>query len=113
MKLYWKDIEIPIGASVQVIEPGGDGFPRKWKILEIKEKKNNAEYYEPSSGKSFVLKKVMKNKRLYKKSAGGKLIQIPPCKYFLIIEESMDGAPVIQRCFNVDFLSTLLYVKII
>jgi hypothetical protein len=118
MKLYWKEMEIPMGARLQVIESGGDGMPKTWKILEIREKKNADEYYDPSSGKSHPLTKVMKNKRLFRKSRAGELLQVPPCTYFLVIEETEageaagDGASV-KKCFNVDFLSTLWDVKIL
>jgi hypothetical protein len=116
MKLYWKDTEIPIGSKLQVIESGGDKLPKIWEILEIREKKNADEYYDPSSGKSHPLTKVMKNKRLFRKSSAGELLQIPPCSYFLVLEETAaaetaGGGTAVKKCFNVDFLSTLRDVK--
>lgn len=113
MKLYWKDTEIPIGARLQVVESGGNGLPKFWKILEIREKKNADEFYDPSSGKSHPLTKVMKNKRLFRKSREGELLQVPPCTYFLVIEETAGGGASVKKCFNVDFLSTLWDVKIV
>jgi hypothetical protein len=126
MKLYWKDTEIPAGARLQVIESGGDGLPKIWKILEIREKKNADEYYDPSSGKSHPLTKVMNNRRLFRKSRAGELVQVPPCTCYLVIEEMAAagtaetaageaagaGTPV-KKCFNVDFLTTLWDVKIL
>ncbi len=116
MKLYWKNIEIPLGATLRVFEAGGDGLPKLWKILEIREKEGTNEYYDPHTKKSFSLKKVMKSRRLFKKRNEGGLLHIPPCTYFLVIEESPAGGgrePPIKRCFNVDYLSTLLDVKFI
>jgi hypothetical protein len=115
MDLYWKDTRVPIGASLQVVEAGGDGLPRRWKILEIREKNNSGEYYDPLSKKTFPLRKVMKNRRLFAKSKAGELLHIPPCTCFLVIEESSvsGGKPAKKRCFNVDFLSTLVDVKIL
>lgn len=102
-----------MGACLKVVETGGDGFPRIWKIMEIREKTSSDEYYDPRSKKSFPLTKVMKNKRLFRKSNEGDLLHIPPCTFFLVIEESLQGGPSKKRCFNVDFLSTLFEVKII
>lgn len=126
MKLYWKDIEIPIGAKLQVIESGGDGLPKFWKILEIRERENADEYYDPSSGKSHPLTKVMKNKRLFRKSRAGELVQVPPCTCYLVIEETAAAGTAetaagetagagksVKKCFNVDFLTTLWDVKIL
>ncbi len=115
MDLYWKNIRIPAGASLQVVEAGGDGVPRLWKVLEIREKKNGEDYYDPKAGKSHPLKKVLKSRRLFQKKEDGNLLHIPPCSYFLVIEESSvsGGEPARKRCFNVDFLSTLLDVKIL
>ena len=113
MDLYWKDKQIPLGAALQIIESGGDGYPRIWKILEIREKKSSDEYYDPESGKSFPLKKVMKSKRLYRKSREGDLLHIPPCTYYLVLEEADPSGAVKKRCFNVDFLSTLQDVRIL
>jgi hypothetical protein len=115
MDLYWKDTRIPAEASLRVVEAGGDGVPRLWKVLEIREKNNSDEYYDPLSKRTFPLRKVMKNRRLSAKSEAGDLLHIPPCSYFLVIEESSvsGGEPAKKRCFNVDFLSTLLDVKIL
>ncbi len=120
-----------MGGRLQVIESGGNKLPKIWKILEIREKKNADEYYDPSSGKSHPLTKVMKNKRLFRKSRAGELVQVPPCTYFLVIEETAaaetaaagtaETAPgetagagkSVKKCFNVDFLTTLWDVKIL
>ena len=116
MDLYWKNIHIPFGASLQVVEAGGDGFPRIWKILEIREKEEGEEYYDPHVKKGYSLRKVMKSRRLSNKSRDGELVHIPPCTYFLVIKEKLrnSGAEsAVIRCFNVDFLSTLLDVRVL
>ncbi len=120
MKLYWKDIEIRPGMMLKVIEQNyevvrSDGTPAEvqWEIIDIKERGPGHDLYEPEKDKTYPLKKVMSSKRLYRKKQAGKLVQIPPCAFYLIIEEYHDGEPALMRCYNVDMLELVRHVEIV
>jgi len=124
MKLYWKDIEL--GNNTVIYHQGEKGEPVQWRVLEIKERPPGTDYYDPDTGKEYPLKKVLKSRRLSKKQEEGRLLQVPPGIYYLVVEERIGKSNYCNengpgqaeekhsrlRCFNVDFLETLKGVQI-
>lgn len=121
MKLYWKDREV--GKNTVICHWGDRGELIRWKVLEIRERSSQVEYYDPERGKEYPLKKVLKSRRLSRKQEEGRLLQVPPGIYYLVVEElggnpeSFNETEVIPgkgnlRCFNVDFLETLRGARI-
>ena len=120
MKLYWKDTEIGPGSLLRVVEHDYEvvnNFGKRaevtWRITEIRTRGPGDDYYEPNTGKTFSLKKVMKNRRLHYKQQSGGLVQIPPCTNYLVIKEFHDGEPALWRCYNVDMLGLIRKVEVL
>ena len=120
MKLYWKDTEIGPGSLLRVVEHDYEvinNFDRRaeitWRITEIRTRGNDEDYYEPKTGKTFPVKKVMKTRRLHRKQQSGELVQIPPCTNYLVIKEFHDGGLALWRCYNVDMLGLIQKVEVL
>lgn len=120
MKLYWKNIEIRPGMTLAVVEQNYEvlnnyGNPARivWKILDIKTRNSDEDFYEPKKDKTYPLKKVMNNRRLSRRKSAGEIIHIPPCINYLVVEEYHDGIYAFMRCYNVDMLELIRHVEIV
>ena len=119
MEIYWKNRKIEAGTLLQVEERGSevldeDGRPVvvTWRILEIRSRGEGDDYYEPKSGKTYSMQKVMKRRRLRKKKLAGQLVAIPACSDYLVLREYRGGEDAGLRCFSVDMLGLLWDVKV-
>ena len=113
MELYWKDLRIEPGMTVEV-EENDDAAHRKkviWKIIDIAENTNQHAYYELGSGNTYALESVMKKRKLRKKQASGTLIQIPPSSDFLVVRRYHDGEEMGYFCYSVDLLNRVRNIR--
>lgn len=117
MTLYWKDVELTPGMVIRVEEQQYDVFNDNgkravvtWEILAVRKKDPSEDFLEPATGKTFPLKKLMNNKRLYRKMEKGSIVQIPPSKDYLVVEEYHDGKEAMIRCVSVDMLGLITKV---
>jgi hypothetical protein len=120
MGLYWKDIEITPGMTLEVVEENYEVFTEDgrraritWRILALRERAGNDAFYDTETGKTFSLRKVMKNRRLLRKKDEGILVQIPACTDYLVVEEFHDDKPAFKRCYSVDMLGLIRDMRIL
>jgi hypothetical protein len=119
MELFWKDIKIKPGMTLEVEEfndaasnEPGKPVRVRWKIIDIKPNPHQHAYYEVGTGKTYTLESVMKKRKLFKKHSSGELIQIPPSSDFLVVQRYHDGDAAGKHCYSVDLLSHIRNVKI-
>jgi hypothetical protein len=113
MELYWKNLRIEPGITVEVDE-NDDALSRKrvvWKIIDIAANTKQHAFYELGSGRTYPLESVMKKRKLQKKQASGTLIQIPPSSDFLVVQRYHDGEEIGYFCYSVDLLSRIRDIR--
>lgn len=120
MSLFWNDTEILPGMLLEVEEFNSElsllddtAVQVRWKILELKSKGKNEAFYEPGTGKSYSIRKVMKSRSLLRRQAAGKILQIPACTDYLVVQEYHDGKIAGMRCYSLDMLDQIRRVKIV
>ena len=120
MALYWQDTEIKSGMlleidefNYQVLNERGRRARVVWKVLALESKQRDEAYYETATGKKFSMRKVMKNRRLTAKLQEGRLIQIPACTDFLVVQEFHDGSAACMRCYSLDMLGNIRDFRIV
>ncbi len=111
--VYWNNMKLDSGTVLRVVEAGGMGPPKLWKVIAVRERSLDHHYYDPASKKSYTLSQVMRSKRLFNKNKKGMLLNIPPCEIFLVINEMpADGSEAPKkRCVNFMMLETLESVE--
>src|SRR6056297_371748 len=119
MGLFWNDIEIVPGMllevdefNYEVLDDEGRRAQVVWKILALDTKGRDEAYYEPSTGRKFSMKKVMKSRRLLRRLDIGDLIQIPACTDFLVVQEYHNRKPALMRCYSLDMLGNIRDIRI-
>lgn len=120
MGLYWKDIEITPGMILEVEEENYEVLDESgrrariiWKILAIRERTGDEAFYAVDTGRTYSLRKALKNRRLLRKKDEGTLVQIPACTDYLVVEEFHNGTTAFKRCYSVDMLGLIRNMKII
>jgi len=120
MELYWNETLLKPGMLIrvdernyQVLNAEGRRAQVVWEILGLDTKKGDAAYYDPDSGKSYSMRKLMKSRRLQMRLEQGTIIQIPACTEFLVVREYHDGVPAFKRCYSVDMLANISDFRII
>ena len=99
--------------NYEVFDETGRRARIAWKILAIRERTGDEAFYDTHTGKTFSLRKVMKNRRLSRKQDERTLIQIPACTDYLVIEEFHNGSPAFKRCYSVDMLGLIRNMRIV
>lgn len=120
MGLYWKDIEITPGMTLEVEEENYEVFTDDgrrariaWTILALRARAGNDAFYDTDTGRTYTLRKIMKSRRLLRKKDEGTLVQIPACTDYLVVEELHDGKPAFKRCCSVDMLGLIRNMRIL
>lgn len=120
MVLYWQDVPIQPGTVMRVDmldydirDDEGNRVTITWEILEIRERDSTDELLEPLTGKTYSMRRVMKNRRLGRKYHEGTVIQIPPSTHYLVVREFHDGEEALLRCFSVDMLGLIRDAEVI
>jgi len=120
MGLFWNDIEIVPGMllevdefNYEVLDDEGHRAQVVWKILALDTKGRDEAYYQPSTGRKFPMKKVMKSRKLLRQLDNGDLIQIPACTDFLVVQEYHNRKPVLKRCYSLDMLGNIRDIKMV
>ncbi len=118
--LFWQDVPIRPGTIMRVDirdydvrDDEGRRMTVTWEILDLRERDSTDEYFEPSTGKTYPMQRVMKNRRLGRKYREGAIIQIPSCAHYLVIREFHDGEEALLRCFSVDMLGLIRDAEVI
>ena len=119
MGLYWKDIEIVPGMTVdvdflhhEVFDDEGLPLGIRWKILSFGTRSGDEAYIDHAGGRKFSIEKVVKKRRLRSRLERGELLQLPPGTDFMIVEEYHGGVAVFRRCYNLDLLQSVRSLRV-